>query len=260
MHLRSLDRMLLSMPRRLIVPEIRPGTNVLPQDQAHHARDVLRLRVGDEVELFTAAGDTASGTIVEATPQRVVVKVAQVNAASADRFELTIASAVPKGARADWMIEKLSELGVAHFVPLITARSVVYPEGKNKLERWRRLAEESAKQSKRTGVMGIDPPTPVGNVIDRVSGTAGYLSTAPTALPPSSILHPPSSSSTLLIGPEGGWSDDEIRLFETRHLTAITLGGTILRVETAAIAAAAVVAALRTGKHAPSSQRSSHSS
>jgi 16S rRNA (uracil1498-N3)-methyltransferase len=247
------------MPRRLIVPEIRPGPNILPQDQAHHARDVLRLRVGDEVELFTAAGDTASGAIVEATPLRVVVNVARLNASSTDRFELTIASAVPKGARADWMIEKLSELGVARFIPLITARSVVHPEGKNKLERWRRLAEESAKQSKRTGVMTIDPPAPLTNALDQIAHAAAYLSTAADALPPSSILHPPSSSFILLVGPEGGWSDDEIRLFETRHLTAITMGGTILRVETAAIAAAAVVAALRTEKHHSSSQRSSHS-
>jgi 16S rRNA (uracil1498-N3)-methyltransferase len=250
--------MLSGMLRRLIVPEIRPGPNILPQDQAHHARDVLRLRVGFELELFTAAGDTASGTIVEATPQRVVVSVAQVNAASTDRFELTIASAVPKGARADWMIEKLSELGVAHFVPLITARSVVHPEGKNKLERWRRLAEESAKQSKRTGVMTIDPPAPLTNALDQIAHAA-YLSTTADARSPSSILHPPSSSLTVLVGPEGGWSDDEIRLFESRHLTAITMGGTILRVETAAIAAAAVVAALRTEKHHSSSQRSSHS-
>src|SRR5438552_8556851 len=164
MHSRSLARMLLHMARRLIVPEIRPGANVLPEDQAHHARDVLRLRAGDEVELFTASGETAAGAIAEATAQRVVVNVEQVRA-PADRFALTIASAVPKGARADWMIEKLSELGVAHFVPLITARSVVHPEGKNKLERWRRLAEESAKQSHRTGVMRIAPLTPLPNVL-----------------------------------------------------------------------------------------------
>ncbi len=259
MQLRSLGRMLCAMPRRLIVHRIQQGANVLPEDQAHHARDVLRLRAGDEVELFTASGETAAGAIAEATAQRVVVNVEQVRA-PADRFALTIASAVPKGARADWMIEKLSELGVARFVPLITARSVVHPEGKNKLERWRRLAEESAKQSKRIGVMGIDPPTPVRSVIDRISGTAAYLSTAPTALPPSSILDLPSSSLTLLIGPEGGWADDEIRAFENRHLTPITLGGTILRVETAAIAAAAIVAALVPGKHDLSSQRSSKSS
>jgi 16S rRNA (uracil1498-N3)-methyltransferase len=247
------------MSRRLIVEKIRPGANLLPEDQAHHARDVLRLRVGDEVELFTASGETAAGAIVEATPQRVVVTVAQVQS-PAERFALTIASAVPKGARADWMIEKLSELGVARFVPLITARSVVHPEGRNKLERWRRIAEESAKQSKRIGVMTIASPTPLLNVMDQISETAAYLSTAPTARPPSSILHSPSSSLTLLIGPEGGWVDDEIGAFENRHLTPITLGGTILRVETAAIAAAAIVAALVPGKHDLSSQRSSKSS
>jgi 16S rRNA (uracil1498-N3)-methyltransferase len=161
---------------------------------------------------------------------------------------LTIASAVPKGARADWMIEKLSELGVARFVPLMTQRSVVHPEGKNKIERWQRLAAESAKQSRRAGVMSIDPLTPVADVLKKFAGRAAYLSTAAGALPPSSIFHPPSSSLTLLIGPEGGWSDDELAGFAARDLTALTLGATILRVETAAIAAAAVVAALAVGE------------
>src|SRR4051794_34749129 len=99
------------MPRRLLVPLLRPGPNPLPEDQAHHARDVLRLKLGDEVELFTAAGQSATGAIVQLSFDAVIVAVQQIKN-PITTFELTIASAIPKGARADWMIEKLSELGV----------------------------------------------------------------------------------------------------------------------------------------------------
>jgi 16S rRNA (uracil1498-N3)-methyltransferase len=231
------------MARRLLVPELHVGRVALPGDQAHHARDVLRLGVGDAVELFTATGRTGAGLIVEG-------------------LALMIASAVPKGARGDWMIEKLSELGVARFVPLMTARSVVHPEGRNKIERWQRLAAESAKQSHRSGVMRIEPLTALDEVLKGLSGPAAYLSTAaPAATVPLSTWFagrttgkpegmpvPPgaehSQSLTLLVGPEGGWSEEEMGRFAERHLTPLTLGRTILRVETAAIAAAAVVAAL----------------
>jgi 16S rRNA (uracil1498-N3)-methyltransferase len=241
-----------AMARRLLVPVLRAGLVTLPGDQAHHARDVLRLGVGDEVELFTATGLTGAAVIVEATAAHVVTNVREIREAGASRLALTIASAVPKAARGDWMIEKLSELGVTRFVPLMTARSVVHPEGKNKIERWERLAAESAKQSRRPGVMQIEPLTPLGELLGRHLGRAAYLSTSANSMPLSSILgstepgevHPPASSLTLLVGPEGGWSEAELASFAERHLTGITLGGTILRVETAAIAAAAVVAAL----------------
>ncbi len=230
------------MPRRLLVPLLRPGRNPLPDDQAHHARDVLRLKLGEEVELFTAAGQSAIGTIVQLSSGAVIVEVQQIQKPTI-HFELTIASAIPKGARADWMIEKLSELGVARFVPLITERSVVHPEGKNKLDRWQRLAEESAKQSRRPGVMQIAPLTPLPDFL-KIPTPIAYLSTASDSQPMPAILPPASASLSLLIGPEGGWSHTEIVLFQDRHLTPITLGGTILRIETAAIAAASVVAAL----------------
>lgn len=237
------------------MPVLHVGRVALPGDQAHHARDVLRLDVGDAVELFTAAGRTAAGVIVEATAAAVIVEVRDLRDAAAG-LALTIASAVPKGARGDWMIEKLSELGVARFVPLITARSVVHPEGRSKIERWQRLAAESAKQSHRTGVMQIEPLTALKEVLEHRSATTGFLSTAAGALPLSSILHPPTPPLALLVGPEGGWSPEEIARFAERHLTPITLGGTILRVETAAIAAAAVVAALMSSASAEASHRS----
>jgi 16S rRNA (uracil1498-N3)-methyltransferase len=235
------------MARRLLVDSLTVGRIQLPADQAHHARDVLRLGVGDEVELFTADGQLAAGRIAEVSTAGVTVAVAKIRTQRAG-LALTIASAVPKGARADWMIEKLSELGVARFVPLMTERSVVHPEGKNKIDRWQRLAAEAAKQSRRAGVMKIEPLTPVEVMLTTTSGLAAYLSTAPGALPPSSIFHSPSSSLTLLIGPEGGWSDAERTAFAARDLTPLTLGATILRVETAAIAAAAVVAVMALGE------------
>ena len=87
---------------------------------------------------------------------------------AAREFTWTVASAVPKGPRADWMVEKLSELGATAFVPLQTARSVAMPSGSGKLDRWSRLAAEAAKQCGRPGVMRIEPLTPVADVISSI--------------------------------------------------------------------------------------------
>lgn len=232
------------MLRRMLVDELVVGVNALSREQGHHARDVLRMEVGDEVELFTAAGQTARAVLREVSAQRVLAEVTEIREGGTG-FELVIASAIPKGARADWMIEKLSELGVSRFVPLMTARSVVHPEGKNKIERWERLAAESAKQSRRSGVMEISPLMTLQQALEQMDGLRGYLSTGAGASTLSSILHLPSSTLALFTGPEGGWTAEEEALMRNRGLTPVTLGGTILRVETAAMAAAAVVAALR---------------
>lgn len=232
------------MLRRMLVDELVVGVNALSREQRHHARDVLRMRAGEEVELFTASGRSARAVLREVSEAAVLAEVTQIVEAGT-RFELTIASAIPKGARADWMIEKLSELGVSRFVPLMTARSVVHPEGKNKIERWERLAAESAKQSRRSGVMEISPLLTLEQALGQMDGLGGYLSTGADATTLSSILHLPSSTLALFTGPEGGWTAEEEALMRNRGLTPVTLGGTILRVETAAMAAAAVVAALR---------------
>src|SRR5688572_25678149 len=155
------------MPRRLLVPTLIRGRISLPPDQAHHARDVLRLKQGDPVELFTPTGQTATATLISITPSQVLAEVHEIHDRPRSAIHLTIASAVPKAARADWMIEKLSELDVARFIPLITDRSIVHPEGQSKLQRWQRLAAESAKQSRRPGVMQISPLTRLTDLLQR---------------------------------------------------------------------------------------------
>jgi 16S rRNA (uracil1498-N3)-methyltransferase len=136
------------------------------------------------------------------------------------------------------MIEKLSELGVARYVPLRTARSVVHPEGRGKLERWERIAVEAAKQCRRPGVMRIDPLTPLAALMPTLDATMSYFFSTRPASKPFVTLFGGRREATLLIGPEGDWTADEEDALAARGLTAAGLGRTILRVETAAVLAA----------------------
>jgi 16S rRNA (uracil1498-N3)-methyltransferase len=233
--------------RRVRVEQVKSGSITLAKAEAHHARDVLRLSVGVEVEVFDEHGRTGAGRIVQSDSKKVVVLVGEIREKAPAGFAWAIASAVPKGNRADWMIEKLSELGTSRFIPLAARRSVVLPEGKGKHQRWERLASEAAKQSKRVGVMAIEELTKVENLLAQLKdSTAWYLSTAAGAQPIAKVIRGVDVKKinplTLLIGPEGGWTDEEMAMFAQAGLTPVSIATTILRVETAAVAAAAIVA------------------
>ena len=226
--------------RRVHTSVVKIGDIDLDGGESHHIYDVLRLGEGDEIELFDDHGNTAIAIIVAATGARVTVHVDRISAPTPG-FQLTIASALPKGERADWMIEKLSELGVARFVPLQTARSVVHPSGESKLTRWKRLATESAKQSRRPGIMQIEPLTPLVSLFSSLPPLGLYLAPIPAAPSLISIVHPSRMSRlALVIGPEGGWSPEELELFKAHNIPPVRLTITILRIETAAITAAAL--------------------
>ncbi len=228
------------MLRRVHVRDLRIGNCELDADAAHHLRDVLRLTIGTQVQLFDSAGSSGIAIITAIGTGGVTVNISSIESQQDQSMHITIAAAIPKGDRADWMIEKLSELGVNRFVPLACERSVVLPAGRNKISRWERLAIEAAKQSRRAGVMTITGLTPLADAIRGISA-GWYLSTAEHAAPiASSIVNCPQNL-TLLIGPEGGWTDGEIAQFDANGLVGVGLTNTILRVETAAITAAAVV-------------------
>jgi 16S rRNA (uracil1498-N3)-methyltransferase len=233
--------------RRVHTPRLRTGEIELDPAVSRHVRNVLRLDEGSRVEVFDDAGAVASGEIIRLAPA-VVVRVGEAIAVPGQvRPEMIIASAVPKGERADWMVEKLSELGCSRFIPLATARSVVHPGGKNKQERWTRLATEAARQSRRAGVMRIDELTPLSRAIDDPevrSMRVVVLSTDPGAAAIAEALRGLSDGVALFIGPEGGWTTDEIQQFSRAGVVGLRLTETILRIETAAVAAAAVVAVL----------------
>jgi 16S rRNA (uracil1498-N3)-methyltransferase len=212
--------------------------------QARHLRDVLRISAGDAVELFDDAGKTAMATVLS-TAGVVVLNVDMVVQTRACGVELTIAAAAPKGPRADWMVEKLSELGVSCYVPLETDRGVVHPE-EGKLQRWRRIAGESAKQCGRTRVMRIGTPMTVQVICAAAEWQIAMrwcMATSQRALPMTEALRSLGTNATVLatVGPEGGWTEAETGMMHDSHFQMVGLTRTILRIETAALALAAVV-------------------
>ena len=229
------------MGRRFPIQQLAAGIVNLDMTQSRHVRDVLRLRAGAEVELFDSAGRSASARIVVTSPL-VQLMVETLEEARPRVVRLTIAAAPPKGPRADWMIEKLSELDVARFIPLQSARTIVHPEA-GKLARWERLASESAKQCRRQDVMQIAPPMTVDELCSSgVTGTKWCLSIEGEAAPVRACLQTLSAGDILAaIGPEGGWTDAELDAYRQFGFHLVTLTSTILRIETAAIAMAALV-------------------
>ncbi len=225
------------MARRFHVSAVQVGRICLDVASSHHAKSVLRLQVGDAVELFDAAS-TGQGVIDGFDGSRVWVIVSQLAKASTATRPVHVASALPKGSRADWMIEKLSELGVARFTPLVTERAVVVPQGVSKLARWQRLAEEAARQCERAGVMQIAPPTPLDELI--AAGPGIFCSTDPAAPALAWVASQAQQAGELIlaVGPEGDFSPAEFAAFKLADWRAASLGRTILRVETAAIVAA----------------------
>jgi len=234
--------------RRVLVPSLRVGSVELPAEQSHHLARVLRLEAGEEIEAFDENGAVGSAKISAINGKSVVLEIESVRQPPADRPELTIAAAIPKGPRADWMVEKLSELGVDRFIPLATERGVVVPEGKQKPARWRRLAEESAEQSQRLGIMQIEP----GKVIDELFQRTGnqdlviwQLSLREEATPIWRMVAKLPKRLMILIGPEGGWTDTEDASCRAAGAIAVSVTATTLRIETAAVAAAAIVQSAR---------------
>ena len=229
--------------RRIHVTRLFTGEVPLDPRQLHHIVHVLRLGSGAAVEVFDDSGRTASGILVE-SDKSFFVRVDQVQDRSTQKLQLIVASAIPKGDRGDWMVEKLSEIGVDRFIPLITDRSVVLPSGTNKTDRWNRLAIEAAKQSKREGMMEIASLTELHTVVEQASENGLFFSTRPDAAPVRDISIKPAADCYLLIGPEGGWTETELASMESGGLTAVSLGKNILRIETAAVAASAIVQSL----------------
>lgn len=227
------------MADRFYTPDpLGPGEYVLAGPDAHHLATVRRFAAGDEVVLFNGDGHDYPAQIVSVGKRAVALNVLAPVAVDRELpFPLVVASALPKGDRADFLIEKLTELGVTRFVPLLTARAVVHPKP-SVVEKFARMVIEASKQCGRNRLMHIDPPQKWPDLLARTDLPASrvVLHTGPNLAGLTA-----SGGCAVAVGPEGGFAPEEVAAALAAGWTAASLGPRVLRVETAAVAVAALL-------------------
>ncbi len=239
------------MAERFYCPEpIVEGRATLSGDEARHLARVRRLGTGDRVEIFDGFGKAYRAVVDAVGRDRVTLRIeGDPTLEPAQTLELTLASAVPKGDRFDWIVEKATELGVHRLIPLLTERSIVDPRSA-KLDRLRRRVVEACKQCGRARLLELNAPMAWSELLAQSDlPTARFLAhpdSVEQASPPWGF-HPlgswPIRQAIVAIGPEGGFTDSEVADAMALDWHPLRLGPTLLRVETAALAACVVVLA-----------------
>jgi 16S rRNA (uracil1498-N3)-methyltransferase len=203
----------------------------LPAGEAHHVFKVLRARPGDLLEVVDADRRLFAAEL----RGRGEAAILETLDAPDESIEISLYQAVPKGGRMDLVVEKATEVGVTRIVPLVTQRGMVEPGG-GKVERWRRVAEAAARQSLRTAVPEVSSPVPFARAVRQVGEGGVLLHNDPELEALEAAVGLPAS---LFVGPEGGWSEEELRLAVEAGLALAQLGPYRLRSETAGMVAVA---------------------
>lgn len=234
--------------RRFYVAQSDVGSSelTLQGDEARHARRALRLREGDPVTCFDGAGHGWKGHIDRYVGDTAIVAIdSALESDRPARPRLVLAQGLVKGDRMDVIVQKATELGVEAVRPIAADRSDVRLEparAAKRVERWLRIAIEAAKQSERMTVPTIEQPTTLdlavaaaeGPIVALVERSSLHIREALDALDDPGTV-------TLVVGPEGGWSEEERTRLEGSGAACVSLGRGILRAETAAIAGLAIV-------------------
>ena len=223
-------------------------TVTLAADEARHLRDVLRLKTGDEVYVFNGTGREFRCTIIDIKRDFAELRIdSEVEPAKPEsQLELKLCVALLKGEKFDLVVQKATELGVTAIVPLITRYADIHlrdeADANKRVTRWQRIALEAAKQSGRARVPDVSAPESFDLV---VAGTKDaelcLMFSERGGVGLSEISQPAPKSLTVLVGSEGGWSDEEIERARAENFNVVTLGGRILRAETAAITVTALL-------------------
>jgi len=229
--------------RRWIADEVSGDRAALVGEHADHLVRVLRARVGEDFDIATGQA-VRRGRITSATQDRVEFDLAEDIAAPAS-IEITLVLAIFKFDRMEWAIEKCTELGVARIVPVISRRTDTHlaTASAKRAERWLRIARQAAEQSRRAAPPEIAAPARLAEVLNPPGSFRVVLAESEEQTLLRDLLKSNVSASEIMlaVGPEGGWTEDELQSFQHAGWISASLGNTILRAETAAIAATAVV-------------------
>jgi 16S rRNA (uracil1498-N3)-methyltransferase len=229
--------------RRFFVDSIHSGAAELHGEEARHLTRVLRAEPG---QLFEVSDNATAylAEIAEARGERVVFRILQPVAAAEPPVRITLLASLFKFDRFEWMVEKTTELGVERIVPVDAARTEngLFEASRKRVERWKRIAREASQQSRRTRM----PEIAVAVKLDRAlrEGADHRLFLDEGEAPPLLAALTPRAareSAALLLGPEGGWTDAEREGARNAGWIPVSLGAQILRAETAAAAAVAII-------------------
>jgi len=229
--------------RRWIADEVSGRRAALVGSHAHHLSRVLRARLGQECDILT--GDAVRrARIASIQDDRIEFELGE-EVPAATPLHITLALAIFKFDRMEWAIEKCTELGIARVIPIIAQRTgqhLAAAAGK-RVERWRRIVKQAAEQSRRSDIPEISLPLKLKEAVALTAETRILLAECENEVLLKDAIreHPPDGEVVLAIGPEGGWTEEEVQLFAGNGWTSASLGATILRAETAAIAATAII-------------------
>lgn len=220
----------------------------LSREQAHQVRQVLRLGPGDTVVVLDDRGGEYEVTLTAVGPKEVVGRVVSARPAAGEpKVQLTLFQSLLIREKFEWVLQKATEVGVTQIVPVLTARGLVRTRQieEHKLDRWQRILTEAAEQAHRGRIPRLEPVVPFAGVFSRFVGFERLLIAAPSetvslreAL---GGIERPEPAIGLLIGPEGGFTDEEVALARAKGATAVGLGPRILRTETAGVVACALI-------------------
>lgn len=241
---------------RYYLPHLQQADGVtLDRDEARHLA-VAHDGLGSTVVLFDGQGHEAEARVVELGKKRAVVDVGPVREVSRELpVRVVLGSAMPKAQRQHLLVEKATELGVARLVPLACRRSVVTFNKKSKVGKFDQFAVEACKQCGRNRVPQIDPMVDFPSFVHEVPEQGDLkliLSTDPSSRPLARCLpEGPCPSIVAAVGPEGGFTDDEVDLACRAGFEPVSLGRSVLRIETACMALLAQVGAVLEGGDSP---------
>ncbi|MBQ3835193.1 MAG: 16S rRNA (uracil(1498)-N(3))-methyltransferase [Elusimicrobia bacterium] len=235
------------MPHFYVNPQnITNNTFTIKDEQFHYLSNVRRFSVDDEINIFDGLGNCYRGKITSVDKKSLSGVILSTKTSLKADTEIVLYTAIPKGERFDWLIEKASEIGVSKIVPIIYLRSVVTDFSANKLERYKKISVSASSQSWRADIMEISSPMKFSDAVNNVCNE-NNLNVLPYESEENnkifSVLQEETKNNkikniNIFIGPEGGFDSTEIDLALNKNFKIVTLGKNILRIETAAIVAA----------------------
>ncbi len=220
---------------------------VLGGDEGRHAARVRRLGVGELLRVSDGRGSVLDCRVSEVLPDGLRLDVLARRTEPEPQPRVVVVQALPKGDRGELAVAMLTELGVDEIVPWSAGRSIAQwrdARGVKALEKWRRAASEAAKQSRRVRVPAVTELATTPRVADRLRAAAGLVLHEQAAAPLASVRLPSSGELVVVVGPEGGLTDDELATFAEAGARAVRLGEPVLRTSTAGVAALAALSPL----------------